>query len=161
MSEDGSLLNFEHATHSERAPRDEKPIRSVLEHDKALAQTRRRGLNNTSMSGGRQLVYFPEHAATFERAPRDEKLIRSVFKHDEKPIRSVLEHNEQLDRACLNTTKPSSECYLIRRLFTMLYFYFLSALDSGKALMAHTKSLLWWRVAEKWRGGAREQKISG
>ena len=52
---------------------------------------------------------------------------------DEQPIRSVLEHNEQLDRACLNTTKPSSECYLVRRLFTMLYFYFLSALDSGKA----------------------------
>ena len=31
-------------------PRDEQPIRSVPEHDETLAQTRRRGLNNTSMS---------------------------------------------------------------------------------------------------------------
>ena len=63
---------------------DEKPIRSVLEHDKALAQTRRSGLNNTSIS-------------------EDGSLFISLS--TPQPLSEPPETNS-LFEACLNTTKP-------------------------------------------------------
>ena len=61
--------------------------------------TRRRGLNNTSMSEDGSLFQARGRKARREGGgnqdnPRDEKSIRSVHEYDEQSIRSVFEHDE-------------------------------------------------------------------
>ena len=54
----------------------------MSEHDEALTQTRRRGLNLTPMSEDGSIFIPLSTPQPLSEHPRDEKLIRSVSEHD-------------------------------------------------------------------------------
>ena len=94
--------------------------------------TRRRGLNNTSMSGDGSPFQARGRKARREGGgnltpPRDEKYIRSVFEHDEQPDRASPSTMNSLFVVSLSTTKPlhpqEGVCHSHVRGRQLIFFY--------------------------------------